>query len=87
MPTGPGRPHFPAITALVKNLVVTKQAGQWRAQFITCTNWNYSLERSTNLQSWPTVVTNVAGNNGSLEVTDPLPAVDKAFYRVRAEQP
>jgi hypothetical protein len=77
----------PAITALVKNLVVAKQAGQWRAQFISCTNWNYSLERSTNLQSWASVVTDIAGKNDSLEIADPLPAADKAFYRVRAEQP
>jgi hypothetical protein len=77
----------PAITALVKNLVAAKQAGQWRAQFTSCTNWDYSLERSTNLINWITVVTNTAGNGGSLEITDPSPAADRAFYRVRAEQP
>jgi hypothetical protein len=77
----------PAVTALVKNLIIAKQAGQWRAQFTSCTNWNYSLERSTNLQSWITVVTNTTGNGGSFEITDPLPAADRAFYRVRAEQP
>ena len=77
----------PTITALVKNFSGTPQSGQWRAQFISCTNWNYALERSTDLQSWATVTNNIPGNGTSLNLADPAPPAGQAFYRVRAEQP
>ena len=77
----------PGITALVKNFGGGWQSGQWQAQFVSCTNWNYSLERSTNLQSWIAVTNGVPGNGVSLNLSDPAPPTDKAFYRVRADRP
>ena len=77
----------PGITALVKNLTGGFQAGQWQAQFISCTNWLYSLERSSDLQSWTTVTNGISGNGANLVTADPAPPADKAFYRIRADQP
>jgi hypothetical protein len=82
----PAQPD-PAITALVKNLGGGFQAGQWQAQFVSCTNWNYALERSTDLQSWATVTNGVPGNGLNLNLTDPAPPAGQAFYRIRADQP
>ena len=84
--------HAPAepdtdITALVKNFGGRFQFGQWRAQFVSCTNWSYSLERSPDLKSWTTVTNGIPGNNTNLLIADPAPAVDKLFYRIRADQP
>ena len=77
----------PSITALVKNFGGGWQSGQWQAQFISCTNWNYTLERSTNLQTWSTVTNGVPGNGVSLNISDLAPPTNQAFYRVRADQP
>lgn len=77
----------PGITALVKNFTGGRQVGQWRAQFVSCTNWYYSLERSTDLTSWDTVTNGIPGNSAGLSLADPAPPAAKAFYRVRADQP
>lgn len=84
--------HAPAapdtgITALVKKLAGGFQGGQWQAQFVSCTNWNYSLERSADLQSWDIVTSGIPGNGANLNLADPAPPIDKAFYRVSAGQP
>jgi hypothetical protein len=77
----------PGITALVKNLAGCFKAGQWQAQFLSCSNWLYSLERSPDLQSWFTVTNGLSGNAANLVIADPAPPADKAFYRIRADQP
>ena len=77
----------PVITALIKNLTGGFQGGQWQGQFLSCTNWLYSLERSTDLQSWTTVTNGISGNATNLVTVDPAPPTDKAFYRVRADLP
>jgi hypothetical protein len=77
----------PVITALIKNLTGGFQGGQWQGQFLSCTNWFYSLERSTDLQSWTTVTNGISGNATNLVTVDPAPPTDKAFYRVRADLP
>jgi hypothetical protein len=77
----------PGITALVKNLAGGFQDGQWQAQFLSCTNWLYSLERSSDLQNWTTVTSGISGNGTNLVTADPTPPADKAFYRIRADQP
>jgi hypothetical protein len=82
-------PQLPApeITALVKNFAGGFQAGQWQAQFVSCTNWTYALERSTNLLDWTAVTNGAAGNGGNLNLSDPAPPAGQAYYRVRAERP
>jgi len=82
----PAEPN-PGLTALVKNLAGGFQGGQWQAQFLSCTNWLYSLERSPDLQSWTTVTNGLAGNCADVIIADPAPPADKAFYRIRADQP
>jgi hypothetical protein len=77
----------PAITALVKNFAGGLQSGNWLGQFVGCTNWNYSLERSTDLQSWSTIINDIPGISGNLNVTDLAPPTGCAFYRIRAEKP
>jgi len=77
----------PSITELVKNLTGGFQSGQWQAQFLSCSNWLYSLERSPDLRSWSTVTNGIPGNNTNLLIADPSPTVDKLFYRIRADQP
>jgi len=77
----------PGITALIKSLTGGFQGGQWQAQFLSCTNWLYSLERSPDLQSWTIVTNGIPGNGTNLVATDPVPPADKSFYRIRADQP
>jgi hypothetical protein len=84
--------HAPAlpdvgITALVKNLAGAFSGGQWQAQFISCTSWFYTLERSENFQSWTNISPVTAGNGTNLMLSDNNPPPGKAFYRIRAERP
>ena len=84
--------HAPAapdasITALVKNLTGGFQGGQWQAQFLSCSNWLYSLERSPDLQHWITVTAGISGNGTNAIIGDATPPADKSFYRIRADQP
>jgi hypothetical protein len=71
----------------IQNLTAALTNGQWRAQFLSQSNWLYTLERTTNFHAWTPVSPRRNGNamNTFLEDTN-LPA-GKAFYRVRAERP
>ena len=80
-------PPDAGITALVKNLIGGFQGGQWRAQFLGCSNWLYSLQRSSDLQNWTNVVSGIPGNNTGQMLSDTNPPTDKAFYRVGADLP
>jgi hypothetical protein len=75
------------ITALVKNLTGGFQGGQWQAQFLSCSNWLYSLERSPDLQHWITVTAGISGNGTNVIIGNATPPADKSFYRIRADQP
>ena len=75
----------PDVTALVKNYSGGFDSEHWQAHFISCTNWNYTLERSADLQHWITVTNGVPGNTARLNLADPAPVADKVFYRVRAD--
>lgn len=84
--------HAPAppdagITALVRNLAGGFQGGQWQAQFLSCSNWLYSLQLSSDLKNWTNVVSGIPGNNTELILSDTNPPLVNAFYRVSAEQP
>ncbi len=76
-----------SITALVKNLTGGFHGGEWQAQFVSCTNWLYSLERSSDLQHWNSVAAGVLGNGTNLIISDPSAPPAQTFYRVRADQP
>jgi hypothetical protein len=84
--------HAPALpdagfTALIKNLTGGFQAGQWQAQFLSCSNWVYSLERSPDLLHWTNVTVGVSGNGTNLIIGDAAPPADRSFYRIGADQP
>lgn len=51
------------------------------------TNWFYTLERSTNFQSWTDASLPVAGRAGPMTLTDMNPPTASACYRVRASLP
>ena len=73
-----------------ENLVPVKQITAISAgnvQFTGTTNWIYTLERSTDFQTWTTVSSPTAGVSGIMTLSDTNPPADKAFYRVRAGLP
>lgn len=59
----------------------------WRAQFQSRTNWNYALERSTNLVAWTVVSPTNSGVGGTMELLDSNATSAAAFYRVNALKP
>jgi hypothetical protein len=71
----------------VQNLTGALSNSLWQAQFISRSNWLYTLERSTDLQTWADVPPAVAGNATSLFLDDTNPPAERAFYRVRANRP
>lgn len=92
-------PYASSILAhgVVDNLVVTFPpppiqheqsalvAGEWKHAFISRTNWNYTLQATTNFQSWLNVNAPRAGTGGKLQLHDTnAAAFDKRFYRVNA---
>jgi hypothetical protein len=60
--------------------------GIWLAQFLSQSNWFYTMQRTTDLESWMNIATN-SGNGTNLFLQDANPPASKAFYRVRAERP
>jgi len=70
----------------VQHLAGGLTAGQWQAQFLSRTNWTYTLERTADLQTWSAAAT-VAGNGTNTLIADPATPLDKAFYRIRADRP
>lgn len=58
--------------------------GVWTEQFVSRTNWTYTLERSADLQTWTTATT-ASGTGGSLQLQDSSSGV-MGFYRVKAQR-
>lgn len=92
-------PYASSILAhgVVDNLVVTfppppiqhEQSAladdEWKHAFISRTNWNYTLQATTNFQSWVNVAAPRSGTGGQLQLNDTnAAAFDKRFYRVNA---
>lgn len=71
----------------VQNLTVGFTNDTWTAQFISRTNWLYTLERTTNFSAWTVVSIAATGNGTNLFLPDSNAALSQAFYRVRAERP
>ena len=63
------------------------QTGTWQVEFVSRTNWLYTLERTTNYQSWQAVSPPTQGNGTNLVLLDTADPVHSASYRVRAERP
>ena len=71
----------------VQNFSGTLQNGVWQGQFLSQTNWSYTLQRTGNFQSWTTVSAATPGNGGMVVLQENSPASGPAFYRVVAQRP
>ncbi len=73
----------------VQNLTGAFSNDVWLAQFISQSNWLYTLQRSADFQSWGNVPasTSIAGNGTNLFLPDNNPPPHKSFYRIRADRP
>jgi hypothetical protein len=91
-----GYPSSITAHGLVKNFLVTTPPPPvtyltgsltnniWQVQFLGRTNWNYSLEKSSDLQAWSLVAPTVAGFGGQMTLEDTNTAGQNAYYRVLA---
>jgi hypothetical protein len=59
----------------------------WQTQFISQSNWLYTLQSSADLQSWSNISTATPGNATNLVLPDNHPPADKSFYRILALRP
>jgi len=62
-------------------------SGNWSVQFVSRTNWLYTLQRTTTLAAWTDLSPTIPGNGAALTLTDTNPPNTNAFYRVRASKP
>jgi hypothetical protein len=61
--------------------------GVWQVQFVSRTNWLYTLERTTNFQSWLAVAPPTSGTGTNLTLLDVAAPIADGFYRVSARRP
>jgi hypothetical protein len=59
----------------------------WQVQFISQSNWLYTLEATTDFVSWNDVSIATSGNGTNLFLPDTNAIAEKSFYRVRADRP
>jgi hypothetical protein len=71
----------------VQNLSGNFSNGVWQVQFISRTNWLYTLQRTPDFQSWTDASIAAAGNGTNLFLQDANAPADKSFYRVSAQRP
>ena len=57
----------------------------WQGQFLSRTNWIYTLQRTTNLVSWDNLSSATNGNGTNLFLPDNSPPRTSAYYRIRAD--
>ena len=74
-------------TPPVQNLAAGFSNGNWQVQFISLTDWRYTLQRTADFQSWTDVSAPTDGNGTNLFLSDTNPPADRAFYRVSAQRP
>jgi hypothetical protein len=58
----------------------------WQAQFLSRSNWLYTLERAVDLRSWTNATPATPGSATLLILQDTNPPSGRAFYRVRANR-
>lgn len=59
----------------------------WRHQFLSQSNWLYTLERSSDLMTWTNITAPLAGTAGTLTLLDTNAPAAGNFYRIRAIRP
>jgi hypothetical protein len=77
--------HLSVASPLPVEAVQSPAPGQ--VQFSSDTNWLYTLEQTTDFQTWTPVTSACAGTGTNLLLQATNRQADRAFYRVRAEQP
>jgi hypothetical protein len=60
--------------------------GIWQGQFLSRTNWTYTVQRSSDLKSWSPAVSGLAGTGGNIVWQDTNTAGSRQFYRVSARR-
>ena len=71
----------------VQNLSGALTDAIWQVQFLSQSNWWYTLQRSTDFQTWTNVSPMIPGNATNLFLQDPSPPGNQAFYRISAQRP
>ena len=71
----------------IQNLSGAFSNSVWQVHFSSRSNWVYTLERTTNFQSWAAASPSVSGNGINLSLSDTNTISGNAFYRVKAERP
>jgi hypothetical protein len=59
--------------------------GIWQVTFLSATNWLYTLERTSDFQSWVNVGPAVSGTGAILTLQDTNPPSLRGLYRVQAQ--
>jgi hypothetical protein len=71
----------------IQNLTGVLTNNFWQAQFVSRSNWLYTLQRAPDFQTWTNVSPATGGNATNLFLQDTNSLANKAFYRIRAERP
>jgi hypothetical protein len=71
----------------VADVVGLPTGGQWQVQFLSQSNWLYTLERTGDFAAWTSASPSQSGNGSGMVLSDSNAPPQKAFYRVRAERP
>jgi hypothetical protein len=72
---------------LIANLTGGFSGNSWQVQFLSSTNWLYTMEKTTDFQTWSATSPTTHGTGGSMTLTDTNAPGPKAFYRVGAMRP
>ena len=73
--------------APIQNLTGAFRNGLWQTQFLSRSNWLYTLERTSDLHAWTEISADTAGLDGQLTLSDSNAPAFNAFYRIRAHRP
>jgi len=71
----------------VNNLTAQPTYAGFEIHFDSRTTWLYTLQRTTDWESWQPVSAALPGTDAPLTLTDPNPPAAHAFYRVKAAKP
>lgn len=73
--------------APVQNFAGGLAGSTWQAQFLSRSNWLYTLQRTVDFQTWTDASPGTPGTGTNLLMQDTSLPADNGFYRVKAERP
>jgi hypothetical protein len=71
----------------ILNMIGQFTNAAWQVEFLSRTNWRYTLERTIDFQTWMDLFPALEGTGSNVYLWDANPPPAKAFYRVRTERP